>query len=168
MQLNILEESFILLFSFAFSLSFFTSSFSVLGLLPSLICISCIDPSRASSTLTWTGRLHPLPSQGKGLGMKLATSFDSLFLLLHYQKRENGYLYGPLPPAAVRLWAKFLLKQWLIFLDWLPGKPHWIIQTMSEWISLDLNRVQLSLHLDIPSGLLLLNFVYTNCRVWCS
>ena len=108
--MNILEESSILLFSFAASLpvtNVCTSSFPILPLLPSVLSISCTDPLRVSSKLIFIVTFCPHPCQGKCIRMKLARSFDSLSLLLCCQERENGYLYGPFPQAAVKLWAKF-------------------------------------------------------------
>lgn len=87
----------------------------------------------ASSKLTFLVTFYPLPYQGKCIRMKLARSFDSLSLLLCCQKRENGYLYSPFPQAVVKLWAKFPLKQWLVFLDWLPGNCTGLIQPTNEW-----------------------------------
>lgn len=119
-----------LLFSFAFSLPV-TFSFST----SFLYFLSCC------LLLRWWLRKPHLNSpllfvtsyQGKCIRIKLARSFDSLSLLLWCQKRENGYLYGLYPQAAVTFWAKFLLKQWLIFLDWLSGKSHWT-NPNHEWV----------------------------------
>lgn len=92
---------------------------------------------------------------------------DETACLYYSDARGNRYLYGPFPQAAVTLWAKFLLKQWFIFLDWLPDKWHWTNSTY-EWDFLRFGQgsSEPSFIWVFGSGFLLLNFVYTNCRMW--
>lgn len=106
---------------------------SILSLLLSLFRISGIDPSRASSKLTFIVTFYPLLYPGSASEWNWQ---DLLTACLYYcvaREGKNGYLYSPFPQAAAKLWAKFPLKQWLILLDWIPGKLYWTPPTC-EWV----------------------------------